>query len=186
MKEYGKLDLIVDLEAMLQTFRFLHFCAKIGIDGIPDISKINTLNNTGGKQYVINGSEFEHLYKTNEGKNYLLGNCGAYLRAKLTITTYERVKGYCKDSTINNKNKFFGKITHEYTELLQVYHIIRHLSTHWNLQNKIEWKSEYPNELNVCEIKIEKGMSAIDVKAGDIKMQNLVLKLIEFVRIELD
>jgi hypothetical protein len=172
------------LAAIMRSFRFLVYSSKVVLDGIPDFSRIDTLNTSGGETYTIYGNEFSEFTISQQSKTFLLSNCGAFLRANLLIATYERTKGYCFSNSVNT-DKFLCKIPHDYQSDLQILHILRHVATHWNPEGKIKWYSDYPKEFDLHGIKMAEGILEKELDVNDVSLLSLLRSIHLFVENEL-
>ena len=182
----SKNEIIIDLLAMLQSFRYATYCLNFTESFRDELHKIDVLSLSNQKKEIIHGNEFAKLLKTQEGSTYLLANTSALIRSNLITTSHERVKGYSMNSTALNKKKFFLEISHGFITLLQMFHIIRDVTAHWNMDDNMQWKKTYPEKLKYGNLQIKKGMKRSEIVGDNQNVQNLVSGLIEFVKVELE
>lgn len=181
-----KNDIVIDLKAMLEAFRYCIYCFKFTEHFKNDLNKIDVLSISNKKQEVILGSEFSGLLLTKEGAEYLLGNASALLRANLITSSYERVKGYCKHSSKNNSDKFFLQKNHDFVSLIQLLHILRGVTAHWSKDENIVWKDGYPDIIQFEKIILKRGIKRGEIIGDNKNIQSVVEGLINFVSLELE
>jgi len=182
----SKNEIIIDLLAMLQSFRYATYCLNFTESFRDELHKIDVLSLSNQKKEIIHGNEFAKLLKTQEGSTYLLGNTSALIRSNLITSSHERVKGYSINSTALNKQKFLLEISHGFETLLQIFHIIRGVTAHWDMDDNMQWKKTYPEKLKYGNLQIKKGMKRFEIVGDNQNVQNLVSGLIEFVKVELE
>ena len=182
----SKYEIIIDLSAMLQSFRYAIYSLKFTEHFKKDIHRIDVISLSNKKEEIIFGKEFSDLLSTHNGREYLLGNTSALLKSNLIISSYERAKGYSLNSSTLNYKKFMLKENHNFENLLQIFHLVRGVTAHWNINDNLKWKNNYPDKIQYRNLTLIRGMKCSEIVGDNENVQSMMIGLIDFVKSELD
>jgi len=187
---YMKENLLVDLDAIVVTFRAILYSVRVTFDsqneiGLP-LSKIDVDAKGETDSCIIRGVEFSTCLATPETLRVLIGNCAAFTRANFLIACHERVKGYCLNSTAFNKQKFANKETNDQRSALYMMKCLRDSATHWKPTNRVDYKKWYGPQLESSGMVVTPEMIEADLPVSNAKLMTLVEALRKFVVDELE
>ncbi len=196
---YGKLNLperfkftyFIYYNTIIETFRALIYATRVTFDsqkelGLP-LDKINVNAKGISDNCIIYGSEFYKYLSSPESLVILMNHCGAFSRANLLIAVQERIKGYCLNSSINNKIKFFeSKDDSKHKSALYMLKCLRDSATHWKPINSVHYSDKYGGTIEFGNMVVTKEMKENELSVSNFELLKLVDSVKNFVIEELD
>ena len=187
---YTKENLLVDLDAIVETFRALLYAVRVTFDsqkelGLP-LATIDVDARGETDSCLIRGAEFSRYVTSPESLKLLIGHCAAFTRANLLIASHERVKGYCQNSTATNRQRFENKEANDLRSALYMMKCLRDSATHWKQTNIVDYKKWYGPQLEAAGMVVSPGMFETDLPVSNASLLELVEALRDFVVDELE
>ncbi|WP_396167912.1 hypothetical protein [Flavobacterium sp.] len=189
--EYNKEMLLIDIDTIVETFRALVYATRVTFDsqkelGLP-IDKIDVDAKGTSDSCIIRGTEFSCYLNSPEKLEALINHCAAFSRANLLIAIQERIKGYCLNSTQNNKTQFLEtKDDFKHRSALYMLKCLRDSATHWKPANEVFYSDKYGDELEIDGLIIKQKMLESNLNVSNFKLLELVGKVRKFVVEELN
>jgi hypothetical protein len=188
---YTKENLIIDINAIIETFRALIYATRVTFDsqkelGLP-IDKIDVNAKGISDNCIIYGNEFYKYLSSPESLEILMNHCGAFSRANLLIAIQERIKGYCLNSSNNNKIKFLeSKDDYKHKSALYMLKCLRDSATHWKPINNVHYSDKYGQAIEFGNMVVTKEMKENELPVSNFELLKLVDSVKNFVIEELD
>lgn len=187
---YTKGNLLIDLDAIIETFRALLYATRVTFDsqkeiGLP-LANIDVDARGETDSCIIRGNEFSAYFASPENLKVLIGRCAAFTRANLLIACHERVKGYCQNTTPANKHRFENKEENDLRSALFMLKCLRDSATHWKPSNRVDYKKWYGAKLEAAGMVVTPEMFETDLPVSNAKVLQLVNSLRTFVIDELE
>ena len=175
---YTKENLLMDLDAIVDTFRALLYATRVTFDshqelGLP-LENIDVNAKGETDSCIIRGAEFNKYLTTPDNLKVLIGRCAAFSRANLLIACQERVKGYCQNTTLHNKQKFESKEANDQRGPLYMMKCLRDSATHWKPSNTVDYKKWYGPQLEAVGMVVTPEMLESDLPVTNAKLLELV------------
>lgn len=189
--EYNKEMLLIDIDAIVETFRALVYATRVTFDsqkelGLP-IDRIDVDAKGISDSCIIRGIEFSSYLDSQATLEALINHCAAFSRANLLIAIHERIKGYCFNSSQNNKTKFLeSNEDFIHRSALYMLKCLRDSATHWKPNNEVYYSDKYDDSLEFGNMVIKPKMLEKDLGVSNFKLLELVKSVRIFVVDELD